>query len=576
MSFKNHGPGGCCCGDCCEIWDRWERRQGNNSVYRGIDPEITNKNSTRHPLHATSTDNDWVFDRNLPVAGFPFADKLWTTATTPPGGTSRCFRLGLGGTYFSGIPTSWSPLQGGSIEFDLEVSQAPGAFGVFLGQKRINQSYYPFPYSYEECRGCCVYMEFTDSGFYATPVGGGINGDDYQGLTPFADAHAVERINNQSSNSYTDNPLSVSGTSHLPNGKRTELPGYDLSNNVSVRIEFHGRYERDLFWAQWFINDYHFFNWIMSARFDALPNNPWVNSLGFSAGWGLANASDIEEGIQDYWDTLSLEKQELLTNTYEGQGWSTPSTNCVYKIKNPQICFNAYTDRLVEETHPRPTYNSTDWGPVKAVCPDEPPETRIFGYGVSSQSDFIDEGSDGPWKKTTFGYGNPDLGRRWRTWSTNANGGSGTPIYFDDELTSSFNFGITYHSKTWSVAYDTSPFSLSFTMYSQPYISYLYSVTSLIVGTTHKVTILGRYEWDGELAPPTIIADGTWGMTLQRTLHNLNEVEDFTFGESGSQYISRFTGTANQAMGDPRTNDFTQVLFDEIWGSSWELSVSVT
>ena len=573
MSFKNHGPGGCCCGGCCEIWSKIAQRRNQAA------PTIVNQLSTLHPLHYRSTDNDWTFESST--------GGLWDRAICRAGGSSRGWVFPLTGYYKNWNPASWSLHMGGSLEFKLKVSESPGCFGVFIGGYAYNSAYWPYSYAYENSAGKSMYFEFTDNGLFVTPISRFAGETDNRERIPttlrsFSQGHG-NRLPNpsgvvpgffQGTWQYTDNINGCAGTSHDANGHRLQIPDYDNSNIVDVRIEFNGRHGTGKYWGQWYVNDYHIANFVDSER--------TLTYIGFTAGWGIGLASDAAEAQQDYLDSQYPGRtwRSVLGNHYEGQGFVTPSENCVYSVLDTTFCYNAMTDRLIEQTHPRPAYNQTSYGPSKATGCPEGPDFEAFGVNVTEQQDYVEEGFDGPWKKSTLGYSNPNHRPTFKTFSTNANGGSGSPTYFADSPGgfAPGNDGMFARANTWNVQPKTSSgYSKSFTLAGNPYISYLYRVSALIDGTKERVVVYGYFEYDGELAPIGTIASGEWRMHLERSLHTLNAQENYTFGESGSKYVYQLVAEAYKSGGGQEYNlDFTQVLYDEIWGSSWEFSVSVT
>jgi len=476
---------------------------------------------------------------------------------------------------------------GGSLEFSLKVSESPGCFGVFIGGYAFNQAYYPFSYQYESSAGQCMYFEFTDSGLFVTPVSrfAGENGNVERialSLETFWQGHG-NRLPNpsgvvptqfQGTWQYTDKPDGCAGTSHDANGSRIQIPNYNNSNIANIRVEFNGRHRDNKYWGQWYVNDYHVANFVE-------PERTYVGaaSLGFTAGWTIGSASDAAEAQQDYLDSQYPGKtwRSVLGNNYEGQGFVTPSDNCVYEVIDPKFCYNAMSNRLVEETHPNPPYNTSLYGPSKSSNCPEGPDFEAFGVNVTGGADYVEEGYDGPWKKSIYGYGNPTSRPNFKTFSTNANGGSGTPTYFDDNLASSNNDGVFSRGKTWSITPKTSSgYSKSFTLDGNPYISYLWRVVALIDGSKERVEVYGYFEFDGELVPVGTIANGDWTMYLERSLHEVNAHENYTFGESGSRFVYQLSALANKSGGGQEYDlDFTQTLYDELWGSSWEFSVSI-
>lgn len=567
MSFKNHGPGGCCCGGCCEsLWRMVTRNAGSNWWYFAK-TRYNNLSATRHPLHANSRDDDW---KEIWETG-PGISMPWTGLCTKPGGTSRTANIFIGGGDSPSNPASWNMIFGGSVEFDLMVSETPGSFGVFLGQPVAS-----FEGGVDRSSGQCVYVEFDNNGLFATPAGGSINNDDQSFLfPPVSDGHSLWRY---TSNNLSSNSLGYSGTSHTIMGKRTQIPNYDVSTKkAKIRIEFWSRHSINWAWAKFHINDYHVFNILLPTQrlFGGLQQTS-VYYVGFTAGWQVATADDINE----VWDDVagaSKYPARLFFNTYDGQGHLTPSGNCVYTVDNINVCYNSMTDKLIEETHPRPAFSPTTYGPSKNTgCPD-PPDFEMFGVNVSEQTDVIPEGLQlTRWQKTPNGYANPDHRPNWKTWSGNFHGLANTPRYFDDADVGSTNQGMFYRQRQWK---ETPGNEFSFNMLGQPYVSTLGLVRVWVYGSGVRVEVFGDYTWDGELAPPNIIASGSWSMTIWRTMWSLGAMENYTFGESGSQYTSNFFGSANMTAGSttPANElDFVQTLYDEIWGSSWELSVSVT
>lgn len=565
MTFKNHGPGGCCCvGDCCELLWRMIVRNSSSNFWYFSKTRYNNSSATRHPLHASSSDDDWseIFVNN------PGFNMPWSGLYTKPGGTSRTANLFIGGGDVSTLPASWNMIFGGSVEFDLMVSETPGSFGVFLGQPQAD-----FEAGIDRSCGQCVYIEFDNDGLFATPAGGSINGYDQSFLfPPIPEGHSYQR---NISNNISNNDLGYSGTSHTIMGKRTQIPDYDTSTKkANVRIEFWSRHARNWGWAKFHINDYHVFNILLPSQVVGSFQQTAVYHIAFTAGWQVATADDINEVLEDTEAPAGFYPTKLLFNTYDGQGHITPSENCVYTVDNIDVCYNSMTDKLIEETNPRPLYSPALYGPSKNIgCPD-PPDFEMFGVNVSEQADVIPEGMQlTQWQKTTTGYANPNLRPNWKTWSGNFHGLANTPRYFDDADVGSTNQGMFYRQRQWA---ETPPNEFSFTMFSEPYVSSLGIVRAWVYGSGVRVEVFGSYVWDGEIAPPNIIASGSWTMTLWRTMWNVGEMEDYTFGESGSKYTANFSATAYKAFGNPKVDNFTQVLYDEIWGSNWELSVSVT
>jgi len=551
-------------GDCCDsLW--WMVTRNSSSYWWYFEKtKYNNSSATRHPLHANSRDDDWkeIWEDTFGV------NRPWTGLYTKPGGTSRTANIFIGGGSTS-VPASWNMIFGGSVEFDLMVSETPGSFGVFLGQPQAD-----FEAGIDRSCGQCVYVEFDNDGLFATPAGGSVNNKDQSFLfPPVASGHSLERF---ASGTGSSNYLGYSGTSHTVMGKRTQIPNYEVSTKkASVRIEFWSRHARNWGWAKFHINDYHVFNILLPSQRVGSFQQTAVYHVEFTAGWEVATADDINE----VWDDIAgvgVYPENLFFNTYDGQGHLTPSENCVYTVDNINVCYNSMTDKLIEERFPRPTFSPTLYGPSKSTgCPD-PPDFEMFGVNVSEQTDLIPEGMQGTvWQKTPTGYANPDHRPNWKTWSGNFHGLANTPRYFDDADVGSSNQGMFYRTRQWA---EVPPNEFSFTMLGQPYVSSLGVVRAWVYGSGVRVEVFGSYVWDGELAPPNIIANGTWSMTIWRTLWSIGEMENYTFGESGSRYTSKFFGTANMTAGSTTPANqlnFVQILYDEIWGSNWELSVSV-
>lgn len=573
MSFKNHGPGGCCCiTDCCyTIWD-YNARNSNSGWWYSTLFDMNNPDAIRHPLYPTSNRFDWTPIPTEGSSGGYFGK--WNGLYTPPGGSSRSAVMFIGGGDNSVQPNSWNLIFGGSIEFDLSVSNTPGGWGIFLGEVQRTDGSFT---TNRSSAGNVVYVEFADDGLYATPAGGGVNFLSQQIMSPpIPSGHATRRLIPQLDGNISDNDLGYMNTGHTAIGHRTQVPDYDVSTkSAKIRIEFWSRHSRNWAWAKFHVNDYHLFNMLLPTEKVGFVRTS-TYFLGLTAGWQMASAADIQQVHDDTEADVGLYPRSLFGNTYDGQGFITPNPNCVYTATNMDACFNSMSNALIEETHPTSAYPPSIYGPPKSSgCPD-PPDFEMFGINFSEQTDLIPEGMQlTAWERTPNGYANPNHRPNWQTWSGTFHGLGGTLRYFEDESLPAYdvNDGVFYRTRIWAPSSEP---QFSFTMFGQPYISELTSLQAYLYGSAVHVVALGRYEWDGELAPPSIISQGTWRMELWRTLWHIGAMENYTFGESGSEYYYRFHATGTKPFGNADEDPYVQALYDEIWGSSWELSVSVT
>ena len=579
MSFKNHGPGGCCCGNCCIDWSGWRKIQVPANVRHY--PEFFNDYGRGHPLFDESEtalnygDHGWsIIPRDGITPPYPWWEVPWDKVVSKQGGSAHPFGINLLGR------KDWNIMDGGTVSFDVSFDATPATFGVFFGRKGTD--------------GTAIHVEVADGSIFCTEVTGmdytvrndihinnpapskfAIGGLAANGiiasmlpsfLPPIYPGDPSLDDQYQSCIDAGIDPSGMVGAAVFPFGVRRQLPEYDGSGKVSVRLEFGGRWGSH-YGVNVFINDYHVY-----ATFVPITSNANDKVVCVSAGWSTTTSTLAQENLDAFWtrDPATTYSNILVESNLTSQGFADPNPATIYTIDSTEVCYNAYSSEVVQEVHPGSACESFN-GPVcKSPCPGDVEMTK-WGKDLHLSPDWVKEGSFHPYKKTPFGYTNPSATPAVRGFSTSMCGSGGASIYFDTVA----NYPASKRGD-WAVLRTDSTITRQYNFEGGTFDLWLYQVFARYNDSKLKLQLEFYIKNANELNPPGVMSTGDLTVYLQRSTAKLESEVHYTFGPSDQTYSMTGWGRGDYGFGQ---SDATHDVAAAAWeaatndGTGWDFTI---
>ncbi len=592
MSFKNHGPGGCCCGNCCLDWSQFQS-YASRYGYTGPVP-AGNDYTTCHPQFGQG----WELDRD------PNASSTrgpWSTAKTPPGGSYK----GLGIYCEDDYPIEWPITAGSTVSFDMSFSEEPASFGVFVGQISATtiDSWLGPRQQFQSNDGYNAYIDVSGGKISVTPVSGfsGGNGLGYAQLSNYLAARSRDDggmlatlqptlLNGGDVQDFLDaggkDIFGIAGTCVIPYGTRVELPEYDGSGKVSVRVEMGGRLRG--YTANAFYDGYHVINLYVNDYLVHTTFCRHVHDSGSSiqyysaaqivaayAGWRVGSAQDCVDNFKTLRGGTGVSAING-ESRYDNQGWAEPNPNTVYTVSNTEVCYNAYSSRVVQSVYPGSACPSSQ-GPVcKAPCPGEV-EILKYGQDAAAQPDFVEEGSrDSKWYKTTYGYDNANLIPRSHGFQTTLNGANNQRVYWNSPFTEPHFGNHSDQNRYIDPVQNNNPalISNSITYDGLPYIVNVTDVQVRREGNKQLWQLGFRMYYDGELAPPGAMTHAGWYFYIERFAGFPDDELVTTIGPSYHDYSLWSGGQGYRGNSFYYDTTWADRLYEAVQndGTGWKIS----
>lgn len=576
MSFKNNGPGGCCCGNCCIDWSGWRSLPPTVTKYY---PKFFNSYGRGHPQFVESETalyygtHGWnITPRDGVTPPYPWWEVPWDSIVSKQGGSAHPFGIATQGR------KDWNIMDGGTVSFSVSFDATPATFGVWFGSAG----------SY----GTGVHIEVNDGGIFCTEVtgmdsfAGGNTTIDYPTPTKFGGgyrengiiASALPQFAGGSASSLSldeqlqlmidagIDPLATVGATVFPFGVRRQLPEYDGSGKVDVRVEFGGRWGSH-HGVNVFINDYHAF-----ATF-APEVRPTPEYVCVSAGWQTIPTGLAQEALDAFWtqDVSTTYSNFLAQSDMTSQGFVDPNPATIYTVSSTEVCYNAYSSEVVQEVYTGSACESFN-GPVcKSPCPGDVEMTK-WGKDLHLSPDWIKEGEEWPYKKTPYGYINPSATPAPRGFATSMCGNGGTPIYF-----STVGNYPASKSGDWTVTpYDASTITRQYNFEGGTFDIYLWGVFARYNDSKLKLRLEFYIENAAELNPPGVMSTGALTVYLQRSTAKPESEVQYVFGPSDQPYNMTGIGTGNYGfMSSDGTHDVAAAAWEAVTndGTGWEFTI---